>query len=134
MTNPADPPTATWRDIAQDSLTLAAMMSKNDAGRAELAILTERRDVLLAAEEHLPTFHVIASSQDRRRTIATGRRIEKYKVWVKVHQWHVQARGRNGEPLWSTELFNDKSYAIKVAHDWADPMNARVVVDDETEA
>jgi hypothetical protein len=137
MTEP--PPTRDgWRAVAlgfNELHTNGRLASVTDV-TDRIGDLTERVAALLAAEEHLPTFHV--RPEWKAKSYMLGG--DAY-VWTPVPrdeehavcQWRWVAIAANGRKLYgSTESYEHLGHAIDQAHEVADPMGAPVVIDAPT--
>lgn len=137
MTDHPDPetderaPTDSWRALATDAdavlMGIVEVLAESRSWNIpdDVVALDVRRRALLAAEEHAPTFHI-------RKTRVLDAQQEDPMDPQSHNEWSWHCVAANNEPLgWSGELYVNQQWAINRAHLFADPMGARVVVDDE---
>jgi hypothetical protein len=146
MTDSAEgvtPPTRDgWRALADDLLDAMTEHGGGDEPPSlgvwpeQWEAFSDRYNALLAAEEHLPTFHV--RPEWKAKSYMLGG--DAY-VWTPVPrdeehavcQWRWVAIAANGRKLYgSTESYEHRQHAVEQAHFVADPMGAPVVIDAPT--
>jgi hypothetical protein len=153
MTDSAEgvtPPTRDgWRALADDLLDAMTEHGGGDEPPSlgvwpeQWEAFSDRYNALLAAEEHLPTFHVrpvhLRQSVQVEADAATVDIADSLGADVTITEdrdvieWRWVAIAANGRKLYgSTETYRHRSHAVDQAHEVADPMGAPVVIDAPT--